>query len=57
MRGAEVSNVKTGDPTDVDDPLHVEFDIVANNYFDWSAPESTLELPLAAVSIPCGMRR
>ena len=52
VHGAEVSNVKTGDPTDADNPLHVEFDIVANNYFDWSAPESTLELPLAAVSIP-----
>ncbi len=52
FKGAEISNVKATDPSATDDPLQVDLDIVASNYFDWSAAESKFPLPLATVAVP-----
>ncbi len=52
IKGAEVTDLKTSDPGATDDPLHVEFNFTANNYFDWSAPESRFRLPLSMISVP-----
>ena len=52
LRGAEITNLKAGDPSATDDPLAVDFDITVNNYFDWSAAESKFPLPLASIPSP-----
>ena len=52
LRGAEITNLKATDPSATDDPLHVEFDVSDNNYFDWSAAESKFSLPLSVVGLP-----
>jgi tetratricopeptide (TPR) repeat protein/transglutaminase-like putative cysteine protease len=52
MKGAEIDNLKVSDPSNPDDPLQIEFDATANNYFDWSAPESKMGLPLMQVTLP-----
>ena len=54
LRGAEISNLQVGDPSATDDPLRMEYDLTANNYFDWSARESKFSLPLMAISLPSG---
>ena len=46
MKGAEIDNLKVSDPSNPDDPLQIDFDATGNNYFDWSAPESKMGLPL-----------
>jgi tetratricopeptide (TPR) repeat protein len=48
----EITNLKAGDPSATDDPLTVEFDVTANNYFDWSAAESKFILPLGSIHMP-----
>ena len=52
MPGAEITNLKASDPSDTDDPLTVDFDVTANNYFDWSAAESRFILPLGSIHLP-----
>jgi tetratricopeptide (TPR) repeat protein len=52
MRGADITNLKVSDPSATDDPLKVDFDVAANNYFDWSAAESKFPLPLATIALP-----
>ena len=52
MNGAEIDNLKISDPSNPDDPLQIDFDATANNYFDWSAPESKLGLPMMQVILP-----
>ncbi len=52
LRGAEITNLKAGDPSATDDALAVDFDITVNNYFDWSAAESKFPLPLASIRSP-----
>ncbi|HUI83775.1 MAG TPA: DUF3857 and transglutaminase domain-containing protein, partial [Candidatus Binatia bacterium] len=52
MRGAEIANLKAGDPSATDNPLQVDFDVTANNYFEWSAAESRFRLPLQTISLP-----
>jgi len=52
VRGAEITNLKAGDPSATDDPLKVEFDLEVNNYFDWSAAEPKFPLPLASITLP-----
>ncbi len=54
LKGAEITNLKASDPSDTDNPLQIDFDITANNYFDWSAPDSKFALPLAAIPLPGG---
>ena len=49
---AEISNLKASDPSATDDPLTVEFDMTANNYFDWAAAESKFAVPLGSIHLP-----
>ena len=52
MRNAEITNLKASDPSDANDPLQVDFDLAESNYFDWSAPESAIPLPLNVIALP-----
>jgi tetratricopeptide (TPR) repeat protein len=52
MHGAEITNLKASDPSATEEPLTVDFDVTANNYFDWSAAESKFALPLASIHLP-----
>ncbi len=52
MKGTEVDNLKVSDPSNPDNPLQIDLDVTANNYFDWSAPESEMRLPFLGVSLP-----
>jgi tetratricopeptide (TPR) repeat protein len=52
MHGAEITNLKSTDPSATDDPLQVDFDLTVNNYLDWSAAESKLTLPLSMIGLP-----
>jgi tetratricopeptide (TPR) repeat protein len=54
LRGAEITNLTATDPSATDDPIKVDFDVTAYNYFDWSAPESKFPLPLSTVNLPGG---
>ncbi|HZP23901.1 MAG TPA: DUF3857 domain-containing protein [Terriglobales bacterium] len=52
LRGAEITDLKSTDPSDTESPLQVSFDVAANNYFDWSAAESKFPLPLTVLGMP-----
>ncbi len=52
MKGVEIDNLKVSDPSNPDDPLQIDLDATANNYFDWSAPESKMSLPLMQMFLP-----
>jgi tetratricopeptide (TPR) repeat protein/transglutaminase-like putative cysteine protease len=52
MTGTEIENLKVSDPSNPDNPLQIDLDATANNYFDWSAPESKMGLPLMGVALP-----
>ena len=51
-KGAEITNLKAGDPTDTDEAIKADFDITAYNYFDWSAADSKFALPLSSINLP-----
>ena len=51
MRGAEITNLKASDPSATDNPCRVDFDVTADNYFDWSAPESKIGLPCPRIAL------
>ena len=52
MSGAEITNLKVSDPSNPDTPLQIDFDISSSNYFDWSAPESKVAIPLTLITLP-----
>ena len=52
MKGVEIDNLKVSDPSNPDDPLQIDLDATANNYFDWSAPESKMSLPFMQIGLP-----
>ena len=52
MKGAEITNLKVGDPADTDKPIEVDFDVAVSNYFDWSAPDPKLPLPVIGIQLP-----
>jgi tetratricopeptide (TPR) repeat protein/transglutaminase-like putative cysteine protease len=52
MKGTEIDNLKVSDPSNPDDPLQIDLDATANNYFDWSAPESKMSLPFTRIALP-----
>ncbi len=52
MAGAEITNLKISDMENSDNPMQSDFDVTANNYFDWSAPESKVAVPLTLISLP-----
>jgi tetratricopeptide (TPR) repeat protein/transglutaminase-like putative cysteine protease len=51
MKGAEISNLQVSDPSDTDNPLSVSLDATASNFFDWSARESKIKLPLMQMNL------
>jgi tetratricopeptide (TPR) repeat protein len=52
MKGGEITNLKIGDPANTDEPLKVHFDVAVSNYFDWSAPDPKLALPVVGITVP-----
>jgi tetratricopeptide (TPR) repeat protein len=52
MKGGEITNLKVGDPTVTDEPLKVDFEVAVSNYFDWSAPDPKLPLPVVGIAVP-----
>ncbi|HEY4900512.1 MAG TPA: DUF3857 domain-containing protein [Terriglobales bacterium] len=52
MKGGEITNLKVGDPANTEKPIEVDFDIAVSNYFDWSAPDPKLPLPVIGISLP-----
>lgn len=52
MQHTEITNLKASDPSNTDDPLTIEFDVTASNYFDWAAAESKFVLPLGSIHLP-----
>lgn len=52
LRGAEISNVHVGDPSDTDNPLQIDYDLSVSNYFEWWANEPTLPLPISGFRMP-----
>ncbi len=52
MKGGDITNLKVGDPADSDKPFQVNFDVNVSNYFDWSAADSRLALPVMAIQLP-----
>ncbi|HEY5174967.1 MAG TPA: DUF3857 domain-containing protein [Terriglobales bacterium] len=52
VEGIEIDNLKVSDPSNPDDPLQIDLDATANNYFDWSAPESKMRLPFMEIALP-----
>ena len=52
MKGMEIDNLKISDPSNPEDPLQIDLDATANNYFDWSAPESKMSLPVMQIALP-----
>ncbi len=35
LRGAEISNLHVGDPSETDNPLQIDYDLSLPNYFEW----------------------
>jgi tetratricopeptide (TPR) repeat protein/transglutaminase-like putative cysteine protease len=52
MKGGELTNLKLGDPADTERPFTVDFDISVSNYFDWSASDPKLPLPVIGFQLP-----
>ncbi len=52
LRGAEISNLHVGDPSDTDNPLQIDYDLSVANYFDWWANEPKLPLPINSLRLP-----
>jgi len=52
MKGGEITNLKVGDPTDTNKPMEIDFDVAVSNYFDWSAPDPKLSLPVLGLTLP-----
>ena len=52
MKGGEVSNLKTGDTASTEKPIDVDFDVTVSNYFDWSALDTKLPLPVMPIQLP-----
>jgi len=52
MKGGEVSNLKIRDTASTEKPIDVDFDVAVSNYFDWSAPDAKLPLPVMPIQMP-----
>ena len=52
MKGGEITNLKVGDPANTEEPLKVDFDVAVSNYFEWSAPDPKLPLPVVGFAVP-----
>jgi len=51
MKGGEISNLKVSDPANTDKPFEIDFDVSVSNYFDWSASDPKLRLPVTAFQL------
>jgi tetratricopeptide (TPR) repeat protein/transglutaminase-like putative cysteine protease len=49
MREAEIDNLHVSDPSDADNPLQIDYNLIAPNYIDGSAPEARLVLPISTL--------
>jgi tetratricopeptide (TPR) repeat protein/transglutaminase-like putative cysteine protease len=52
MKGGEITDLKVGDPADTENPFEIDFDVAVSNYFDWSAAEPKLPLPILGFQLP-----
>lgn len=52
LRGADVTNLHISDPSDTDNPLQIDYDLAVTGYFNWSATEASLPLPLNIFRMP-----
>ncbi len=52
MKGGEITNLKVGDPANTEKPMEIDFDVAVSNYFDWSASDPKLPLPILDVRSP-----
>lgn len=52
LRGAEISNLHVSDPSDTDTAMQIDYDLSVSNYFNWSAVEATLPLPISSLRMP-----
>jgi tetratricopeptide (TPR) repeat protein len=52
LRSAEINNLHVSDPSDTDNPLEIDYDLSAANYFDWSSREPKLVLPISGLRMP-----
>jgi len=49
MKGADITELKVGDPANTDKPFQIDFDLSVSNYFDWSAASPKLALPMTPI--------
>ena len=47
----DVTNVKIGDPVATDVPLHLEYQVVVNNFYDWAKKKADISLPLSQLNL------
>src|SRR5271165_1508780 len=52
MKGGDITNLKVGDPTNTEKPMEIDFDVAVSNYFDWSASDPKLPLPVVGLTVP-----
>ena len=52
MKGGEISNLQIGDPANTDKPFEIDLDVTVSNYFEWSASEPKLPLPVIGFQLP-----
>ena len=52
MKGGEITNLNVGDPANTDKPFEIDFDVAVSNYFDWSASDPKLALPVLGFQLP-----
>lgn len=52
MKGGEITNLQIGDPANTEKPFEIDFDLTVSNYFDWSASEPKLPLPVIPFQLP-----
>lgn len=48
----EVTDIKTSDPTDLEKPFEIEFNVTRNDFLDWSSKKLKLELPFPPFNLP-----
>lgn len=52
MHGGEITNLHVSDPSDTDIPFKIDYDIAVGNFFDWSAAEPRMPLPIGNLRLP-----
>jgi tetratricopeptide (TPR) repeat protein/transglutaminase-like putative cysteine protease len=52
MKGAEITNLKIDEAYTSEKPIEIDFDVAVSNYFDWSAPNPKLAVPMMPYQLP-----